>query len=491
MADKKFTDVEVQRAGNQVILPEGMTYDEGITWLNRKKEEENLKIAPVEVFDCFPLDGAVQLGRALKEVFGWTQLLPTQTWWGEVPPALINVQVGPNPKDQVRVPWGNMTIPKLKGGAVLSTGVSFKDGRWCFQLGGQIRQGEKAVWEQIVDKIRDLIKTDSIYKGKALRIDSFKSDKFDLSSGVPKFMQLNSFTKNDLILPINVKRDINAAVFTIIERADEAKALGIPTKRAVLLAGQPGVGKTLTATIAAPLCVNYGRTMAYVTDPTYLTQTIRFLQPYGRSLVFVEDIDRLAGGEERTDAINDLLNTIDGVDSKESDVLFVLTTNYPERLNQAFKRHGRSDWVIEIPAPDDYAAGELIRRYGHGVLDIDDEGALEVGRFLAEVQMIPASIAEVVQRAKLYALESSGPDDIIAITKHDLLHAARGVKEHVRLMREKPPQMKKVIPMGTMYLHDAMAKALIYGDEVETAAKVHEVVEVLEGGEVIPDERTA
>jgi len=474
---KTFSEVDIKNEGNVIVLPDGMNEDEAMIWLSRKKEEKNLKIAPSEVFDCYPLDGAVQLRKALKEVFGWTQLLPTHTWFGEIPPSILNVQVGPDPiLDVERVPWGNMTIPKLKGGAVLTTSAAMKDGRWHFVLTGQIRQGEKPIWEEIVAKTKQYILKESIYKGKAIRIDSFPPSKFDPTSGVPKFIQLSNFKEDDLILPTAVKRDVRAAVFTLIKRADEAKALGIPTKRAVLLSGAPGVGKTLTATIAAPLCVEHGRTMAYVTNPTFLTQTIRFLLPYGRSLVFVEDIDQIAGGVERTDEINDLLNTIDGVDTKEADMLFVLTTNYPERLNQAFKRHGRSDWVINIPAPDGAAAAELLMRYGKGVLDITGEDALEVGNYLAEVEMIPASIAEVVQRAKLYALEAAGDDDIIVIHKDDLMAAASGVKEHVKMMRAKPVEPRKLIPAGAIYVHPTYQQQLADG-EYGSTVDIHEVDE--------------
>jgi hypothetical protein len=56
--ESKFKNVSVKFEGSQLILPEGMSTDEGILWLKRRDEEDHREVAISEIVDAYPLEGA-------------------------------------------------------------------------------------------------------------------------------------------------------------------------------------------------------------------------------------------------------------------------------------------------------------------------------------------------------------------------------------------------------------------------------------------------
>ena len=91
----------------------------------------------------------------------------------------------------------------------------------------------------------------------------------------------------------------------------------------------------------------------------------RALQP---SVVVIEDADLLAGTrEDRGDCsqllLNSLLNHMDGL-TDEAEIMFILTTNRPETLEEAVRdRPGRIDQTVEIPLPDANCRARLLDLY--------------------------------------------------------------------------------------------------------------------------------
>ncbi len=127
-----------------------------------------------------------------------------------------------------------------------------------------------------------------------------------------------------------------------------------------------------------------------------------------------------------------MLNTIDGVESKGTEIMGILTSNHVEKINRAMIRPGRLDAVIHIDPPDAASAEKLIRIYGRGTID-QDEDLSEVAATLAG--HIPAAIREAVERAKLYAIASS-QGRVTGIAAQDLLLSAKQMQQHLELLRE-------------------------------------------------------
>ena len=56
-------------------------------------------------------------------------------------------------------------------------------------------------------------------------------------------------------------------------------------------------------------------------------------------------------------------------DSKDSEIMVVLTTNEVSKIHPAFLRPGRIDAVVSIRPPDTEATVRMVRRYGRGLVD--------------------------------------------------------------------------------------------------------------------------
>ena len=103
--------------------------------------------------------------------------------------------------------------------------------------------------------------------------------------------------------------------------------------------------------------------------------------------------------------MNQLLNQLDGIDSKSTRLFTVLTTNHPEKINPAMIRPGRIDTAIVVPPPDASTIELLLRTFGGTRLEQNtnlDEAALILDK------QSPARVREVLQRSALELLRRTG-----------------------------------------------------------------------------------
>jgi ATPases of the AAA+ class len=461
---------------SKITLPPNMTWDEAITWLQRQKEAEETVVIITKDFPVFPLDGARAFMLALKEIYGWTTATG-QGWWESAP---TFHQIDVDYKKTENVVWGTITVPGIEGELSMST--TTKDKQLFFQFAAKVKQKHVAEIEKLATKVGEYCDRHSIYRGKALRLEFETQQSFfgTQKATKPIFMEPTDLEKEDLILPLVAEKEIHAGIFTVIEHYESLRKLGIQTKRANLLVGRPGVGKTMTATIASKLCVVHGRTFIYVADVRKLVEAVAFARQYAPAMIFAEDIDRVMSGP-RTPAIDEILNTIDGVDTKRADILFVLTSNTPETITEAFLRTGRSDMITNIETPDEYAAVRLVTRYGNNngntMLDLTSDELSEVGVILAAAKMIPADIREVVERSKLFAVtEAAGDITNIRIRRDDLVFASSGVKAQIELTRKKGTV---VLPPG----YKSLGNLVLGPTDEPLSDKLHDMADGLQQAE--------
>jgi transitional endoplasmic reticulum ATPase len=413
----KQKDVEIVREGTQIVLPPKMTYQEGRDWLTRKEQEEEQAVSIHESIDAYPLDGARALAKAINEKYGFSAARGT----------LVGVPVSPTETEQVT--WGEFQIPGIAG--TFNTDLRQKDGRWTFILKGRIKQKHKAEVSELVKLVKGVLKTDSIYRGKAIRMQFSDEEDFSPEDG-PKFMDLGSVNAAELVFPESTQKLIQDALYTPIERTQACRDAKIPLKRGVLFEGPYGTGKTLCANVTAKKCVENGWTFVYVDSVKNLQKAIYFAQSYQPAVIFAEDVDRATEGERRTDELDAILNTLDGVDTKSSELMVVLTTNHVEKINRAMLRPGRLDAVISVKPPDAKAAARLLRLYGRDMLALNEDLSTVAGMLDGQ---IPAVIREVVERAKLSAIGREvleGGD--IELNEPDLIAAASGMLDQVKLV---------------------------------------------------------
>lgn len=428
---------DIERIGDKILIPEVMSYDDAIRTLRSRQEYESKETSMSTIIDVHPYDGANALEAVLSRVYGWAQGVPTPGFFGDTPPQMLDVEIGVGQTKLVG--WGRFVLPNIKG--YLQTGMARKNNRIQFQLSASVIRRDEQTVRAIFDAVTAELKVNSIYKGKALKI-RFKDEDGDLL-GIPdiRFMAAD-LGPDKLIYSDKLMRMVTTNLFTPISRAQECLDNGIPVKRGVLLGGPYGTGKTLAATAAAKLAVEAGITYLYIPRADELSCAIQFAQQYQSPacVVFCEDIDRVVAGE-RSVEMDDILNIIDGIDSKASHTIVVLTTNHMENINPAMLRPGRLDAVIEVMPPDASAVQRLIALYG---------GSLVEGVDLTPVSMvlegqIPAVIAEVVKRAKLAQMTYQPKGErITRLTSDALVDAAHTIKSQTDLLaRAMAPAVTK------------------------------------------------
>lgn len=418
-------DMEVRREGRHITLPKHpteMPYDEAIAALQRKQKDENQEYNAHEIIDAHPLDAVVCFVMAMKELYGWASPVPTPGFFGPTPPKMISVRTGPGRDDVIQVPWGAFKLPNVEN--LIQVSNSEHEGRPVLIIHGTVRKKEQGTILELATLARRLLETRSIYKGKAFTIPVDSDGDLEVMEP-PKFMDVADAKPDQLLLNSDVVDQVRTSLWGPIENTDACRQHKIPLKRGVLLEGPYGCGKSLTSRITAKIAQDNGWTFINLDRVQGLHAALEFAQRYQPAVVFAEDIDRIT--EERDEDANDLVNTIDGVLSKNAEVMVVLTTNHVERIQQVMLRPGRLDAVISIPAPDADTVQSLVRLYGRGLID-EKADLSEIGEVLSG--QIPATIREVVERSKL-AMVVRGEKKVSA---EALLVSANGMTTHLKLL---------------------------------------------------------
>ena len=424
--------VDVVREGSKILLPVGMPTKTAIKELQRQLEQDEMDVAIMEIIPGFPLDAAHAFVKALEVKYGWVNAMPTPGFFGPQPPVMVGVQIDPDGRT-VQIPWGQIGIPGITGN--LSTGIQFVDGKPHFCIQGTVKQKDKGTVNDIALLTKEYLVNNSIYKGKAIRMKfpEAGSKTFSPLDHQPKFIVTTDVRPDELIFSKSVHKQISVNIWTPIQNLAAVKAARVPLKRGVLLFGRYGVGKTLLASVTARMAVQAGVTFIDLVDSNQLPQAVEFGRTLGGMVViFAEDIDRCDENGTRTDAFNNILNTVDGLTSKTDEVMIVYTTNHIEKISKAMLRQGRIDKVIHIKEPDADAAVRLVRLYARHMLPAGED-LTHIGELLGDGSFIPAAIREVVEQSKLAAIERG---DVHNISAEDLRVTVEATREHMELLKE-------------------------------------------------------
>ena len=154
---------------------------------------------------------------------------------------------------------------------------------------------------------------------------------------------------------------------------------GIPYKLNVLLHGTPGVGKTSLIHTIASLC-NADICMLNINEDLKendMIDAFRSVHDDDKlAIVVIEDIDCIFADRKSLDThknhitLNGLLNCLDGFNNQEG-LILILTTNFPDKLDEALLRSGRIDFEIQLSHLDKFQARNMFLSF------FDDEKAFE------------------------------------------------------------------------------------------------------------------
>jgi transitional endoplasmic reticulum ATPase len=439
---QKTVVAEITRAGEAITIPTGVTIAEAIEVLAAKQKEEEQVVALSEEFDAFIWDGCFALANALDKKFGWYRQMstPGSFFSPNQSPQLRSVKAGPD--ETVQVPWGRFLIPGIPVGDGYMSTAYFQNptGMICFRLAAEIRRKHSDLFKELCKEINLQLKTASLYKAKAITIQFHDEDGEKIEFPEPVFPKIAAVDPSQLIFSREIEASLNANLYTPLTKTALVREAGIPLKRGVLLAGPYGTGKTLIATVTAGLATKNGWTFLFCQSAADFPDCVRFASKYQPAVVFCEDIDRVTDGD-RDEQMDEILNVIDGVDSKSSEIMLVLTTNEVENIHQGMLRPGRLDAVVAVERPDAEAVERLIRYYAGTLLEKEEDLA-EAGELLAGAT--PAVIREVVERAKLTALAQN---ESLRLTENALKVAAKTMRVQLDLLNreaKRDPQPMEV-----------------------------------------------
>lgn len=429
------------RRGSHLQLRHGQSHRDAVAEIKADHEDLMQTGRWVRRFNYRPVDGMNALMEVLKETFGSVSTPGTMGFFGPNPPVMIDIEVGVGEYKQVVA--DAMQLPCLEDVTFyLGSDVDEEKGE-LFQIvaeGKKIFAGEVQV---IFNLVGDYLERNSIYRGKAID-DGFH------------FLDLRGVDPSKVVYSELVQTELETNIFSRLRYPEVLVEHGVQLKGAVLLEGTFGTGKTLAAYLTAREAVENGWGFILV-RPEHLAgseaidtfqRAMQTAALYGRTVIFVEDVDTLTSADQEASRISRMLDLFDGARAKGQEVLAVLTTNHAEAITPGMVRPGRIDAVITITAPDAPGIVRLCKvLVQEGLLDeaIPAEGEdfpNGEGRTFgwddvseAMAGFIPAAISEACSRAVRYMIvRNNGHVNGSKITAEDLVRAAQGLVPQMELL---------------------------------------------------------
>lgn len=342
---------------------------------------------------CFRSDGIYQLYRSIEENIGATSVQDKElgpSGGGSTAVDTIDVVLAGGVRK--KVPYGKINLPNMGEGAHIE--IIYSDNDKYMRVRGECQFKFQTLIDRIIDHTNHLLNTDSIYKSQAFEINS------TVDKGQPTILDLSSIDKEHMILSEEVEYALSPLKARILH-TQKCLDNGIPMKFGALLEGPYGTGKTLLAFKLAHEAIQNNWSFIYLKSPQLLAETLRMSKTLDKNgngiIVFVEDIDQVTKGE-RTAALQDILNTLDGGDTKNMNVIALFTTNHLELIEPTFLRGKRIGTIISMPFLNAMTAEKYIE---HFCSDIKLEGDFKpVYQLIEDSNIAPSFMAEIIENVK-------------------------------------------------------------------------------------------
>lgn len=435
---KNYQKVDVQYVDEPTIaIPRGMSIPKAIDWLGRVQKEQEAVVGFNHEIDCLIQDGLVAFNAVLRSTWGIVESVIHESFFGRSAPTMLSIRTGPKSDDFVQVPWGQLRVPGMSDDEYMNLGYSVNGGRPRLVIHGEIKRKNEPLMAELATLVANYVRTNSIYRGQALRLDlewlvNPRQIRFDPSTHTPIFWDVSTIDPNQLILNPDVDADLQANLYGFVRNSDAYLANNEPLSTGVVLAGDYGTGKSLAGSILAHHASRNNWTFLYLENPSHLAAALRIADIYETgtrgTVVYVEDIDRVTG--QRDDAMNDILNTLSGVDRAKRKTIVVMTTNHASNIHGAMMRAGRTDSLIQFRYPEGPTTIRFVSQYGGPIL-APDQDYTELSRLLSGYP--PAFIEGVVRRARRLAISQFGADIAGKVTAEMLEVSARGYANHVKM----------------------------------------------------------
>ncbi|WP_232004966.1 ATP-binding protein [Mycobacterium sp. ACS1612] len=232
-------------------------------------------------------------------------------------------------------------------------------------------------------------------------------------------VDLPDISRASVVLPEEVWAEIDLNVAAVTVHRDLMERLGLGVRRGILLAGPPGVGKSLVSRVLARELL--GQFTVVMVDAraghSALSDIYREARNFGPTLVIIEDIDLIVGNR-KSRGVNSVLSEFLAVMDADpmASLLTVASTNDVKTLDAAAVRSARFDSIIEIGYPTREAAARILSTYLHGVPGAEDVELEAVAAHFGR-DISGADIREIVRRTVLAASGHVSTTDLITTVK--------------------------------------------------------------------------
>lgn len=407
--------------GSSFVFPASMRedYDGVIRFIKDYDRQQNSEFSFRRTFKYRWQDGAAAFERAMKKVFGTSGVGGTiHTFFGKIPPEYRTVNVGPS--QTIQVPWNKIVFSPLDASFYLTTTRSQEYGE-VFEIVAEMPRKYRAHIEAFFQIIENELQINSIYRGKAFT-----------GGAEPIFLDTAAVDPERVIYSEEVLIQLETSMWSLIRHTESMRNNRIPLKRAVLVEGPYGTGKTLTGLLTAKIAVEHGWTFIKARPgKDSLEDILKTAQLYAPAVVWFEDIDVPAKGKD-DEQISVLLDILDGITAKGTEVLAGFTTNEVHKLQKGVLRPGRIDAVIHIGGLDEEGYEKLVKV----LISPEYLGNIDYKRVAEALDgMLPAFAKEAIDRAMRYSISrNNGVPGLIET--EDLVHAANGLRPQLELMND-------------------------------------------------------
>jgi ATP-dependent 26S proteasome regulatory subunit len=242
---------------------------------------------------------------------------------------------------------------------------------------------------------------------------------------------------DDIVLDARVKSTLERNIPGFIRATPALEQAGHRTSRGIMMAGVPGTGKTLYCKILLNMVdmTTIYVTRARMSDGFTMKHVYKLARKLSPTLVLIEDIDTIGGMDRRAvkdDGLGSLLEILEGIEPNTK-VITVMTTNYPQHLDEALRnRPGRIDAFINIELPNEEQRKQMLTNMLSNMklaADIDEDELAKLTK-----GMTGAYLREIVASAIL-SFTYDRPDEEVILDNSSLVTACEETRD--RLDRSK------------------------------------------------------
>lgn len=426
LGSTRVGDDSITFEGDKLILPASFDgrVPEAIDYLKAYYNAMEKKYEYNRTFQYRPWDGANAFHNVMMKLFGTAGIgkdRPATFFTPERPPVMETINIGLEQTTQI--PWGEVSFSQLDA----TFGVGGREDPelgMLFHLSVEAPKKYKRQIEAFYMMVEKELKEHSIYRGKAIT-----------GAKNPMYLDTSKVDPAKIVYSEEVLNHLNTNLWSRIRYTEAYRSgLDVELKRAVLLEGPYGTGKSLAGMLTAQEAEKHGWTYLLCRSGVDdLFEVLQTAQLYAPSVVWFEDIDVVASGENADpEKISKLLDRLDGIQGKGAEVIAGFTTNFVDKLQKGVLRPGRIDAIIHIGELDVQGYEKLIK----SLVKPQFLGEIDYGKVPAAMAgFLPAFVAESIKGALSYALtRNEGSLNGIQINTDDLVNSALALRPQLDLM---------------------------------------------------------